>query len=72
MLHAVTDDRLFVWLQRRSEEGGSTDTASTSKSKQDSGVGRTDDSVKADESSEQVSHRRPPACQFTLTVQLGD
>lgn len=45
---------LCLCLQR-SEEGGSTDTASTSKSKHDSGVGRTDDSVKADESSEHVS-----------------
>ena len=41
-------------LQGLEEGGGSTDTASTSKSKQDSGLGRTDDSVRTEESSEQV------------------
>lgn len=42
------------------EEGGTTDTATTENSlhklEKDSGVGRTDESTRNDESSEQVGH----------------
>ena len=45
--------------QGNDEEGGTTDTATTENSsnrhEKDSGVGRTDESTKNDESSEQVS-----------------
>ena len=49
---------LFFFLQGVDEEGGTTDTATTENSARhdkDSGVGRTDESCKNDESSEQVT-----------------
>ena len=48
---------LIFFLQGVDEEGGTTDTATTENSARhdkDSGVGRTDESCKNDESSEQV------------------
>ena len=50
----------FFFLQGVDEEGGTTDTATTENSARhdkDSGVGRTDESCKNDESSEQVTLR---------------
>ena len=48
-----TENCVFVWFQG-TEDAVSSDTTSTSKSKQDSGLSRTDDSIKTEESSEQV------------------
>lgn len=60
----------YYWQTHFDEEGGTTDTATTENSshkhEKDSGVGRTDESTRNDESSEQVGgvHSFSPLPQY--------